>query len=96
MDRDEIVALIRVCLDAISVERGDGRAIPLGEETVLLGDDSALDSLEFVSFATDLEGRLARRVGREVPLVADAMSGGEHPFGSVGRLADHIAQKLRR
>lgn len=94
MDRANIVDLIRSCLDSINRERPAGQQVEIDEHTLLLGEDSPFDSLEFVSFSTDLESRLAKSTGRDFALVAAALSAEDHPFEDVGRLADHIERRL--
>lgn len=94
MTRGEVVDLIRACLDTVDRERPAGERLTLDEHTALLGEGSRLDSLEFVSFITDLESRLAKRTGRDLALVATALSTDDHPFEDVGRLADHLVRRL--
>ena len=43
----------------------------MGDDTVLLGTGSALDSVAFVTFVADLEERLARETGLELYVVLD-------------------------
>lgn len=95
MDRPQIVELIRSCLEAVNRERPAGERVVVDERTPLLGDGSPFDSLEFVSFSTDLESRLAKSTGRDFALVAAALSAEDHPFEDVTRLADHIERRLR-
>lgn len=94
MTRDEVSALIRDCLDVVLRERAVDERIPITESTELLSDGSPFDSLEFVSFSTDLEGRLLRMTGRDLALVATALSDEENPFRTVGALTEHITRRL--
>lgn len=63
-------------------------------QTVLLGSGSALDSLGFVAFMTDLEDRLNRETNRDIVLSLNAI----HDFNrngqalSVETLARYIGQ----
>jgi len=95
MDRVQIVDLILSCLEAVNRERPAGERVVVNESTLLLGDGSPFDSLEFVSFSTDLESQLAKSTGRDFALVAGALSAEDHPFEDVARLADHIERRLR-
>lgn len=95
MTRDEVLALIRACLETVMRERPAAERIAVTESTELLSDRSELDSLEFVAFSTDLEGRLSRTVGRDLALVANALSDTSNPFHSVSTLADHITRRVQ-
>lgn len=95
MTRDQVLALTRDCLDVVLRERPVGERIAITESTELLSDDSPFDSLEFVSFSTDLEGRLSRMTGRDLALVATALSDEANPFRTVGSLVDHITRRLQ-
>lgn len=96
LTKDELARLIRDCLDSINLERPEGEKIEISEETVLLDEQSELDSLEFVAFITDLERRLANRTGVELALAADALADASHPFKSVRSLTEHLAVRLAR
>jgi hypothetical protein len=51
------------------------REISIGPETILLGTGSALDSLGFVAFMTDLEDRLMRALSADVHLILSEIHG---------------------
>lgn len=94
MTRFEIAQLVRECLVAVNSERPASDKIEINEDTLLLDDNSSLDSLEFVSFSTDLEGKLAKRTGRAFALAADALANESEAYRSVRSLTDHLATRL--
>jgi acyl carrier protein len=82
--------------EAVSDLRQGGlidRAFDVTRETVLLGAGSPLDSIGFVTFVTELEDRLGREVGNEVPLLFNEIHdfNANNPHLSAGTLACYIA-----
>jgi acyl carrier protein len=70
-----------------------GAPVPegLGEDTVLVGNDPALDSLGVVQLIVEVEQRLEQGHNISVTLANDkAMSARNSPFRTVGVLADHV------
>ncbi len=73
------------------------QAVKVAEDTVLLGVNSPLDSVAFVSFITDLEERLSQEAGDELFLVIDDIhefkeSASQVPFLTAGVLAHYIVR----
>jgi len=69
MTYETSVELIRQSFDSL---QSSGLVVlekPVDSATVLIGPDSQLDSVAFVSFLTDLEERLSRASGKELFLV---------------------------
>lgn len=96
MNRQQVADLIRQCLESLNRERPADDRIAISDETLLLYDDSQLDSLQFVAFITDLEGRLAAATGRTVPLIANALTSDEHPFRDVGMLTQYVVKLVAK
>ncbi len=94
LTRGELAEVIHECLESINMERSPEERILMSEETLLLDENSALDSLEFVAFITDLERRLAKRTGHQLALAADALASSTHPFKSVRTLTEHLTSRL--
>ncbi len=68
--------------------------LTVGSETPLLGADSQLDSMGFVTFITDLEDRLTRETGTDVQLVLDDVHdfNADQPYLSGGTLARYLGR----
>ena len=66
--------------------------LTVGSETPLLGAESRLDSIGFVTFITDLEDRLTRETGTEVQIVLDDVHdfNADKPYLSGGTLARYV------
>ena len=94
--REQIFDLICGCLEALNQERAPEDQIEISKDTLLLADDSTLDSLAFVAFSTDLEDRLTTLTGEDFTLVAIALSSGQNHFHSVETLTDYIELLLRK
>ena len=92
LKRPEAADLITQCLVALNAEREKSEQIAIGEDTPLLGGDSQLDSLAFVSLVGDLEERLHQTTGQDIVLVGELDPNGDHPFRSVATLADRIVE----
>ena len=90
MNRDELVSVIKACVEewALSVT---GKVLEHVEETSwLLGTDGLLDSLGLVSVILDVEQEIADRLGVHVTIADErAMSQKRSPFRTVGSLADY-------
>ena len=70
-------------------------ALARGENPVIFGGESPLDSLGLVNFLADLEYRLAEDFGREVVLASErAMSRQRSPFRDVDTLAGYLQELL--
>jgi len=92
LKRTGVLALIRECLEELNAERDPDEQIRIGEDTPLLGGDTQLDSLAFVSFVADLEDRLHASTGRDFVLVGELDAAEDQPFRNVSALADRIVE----
>jgi acyl carrier protein len=94
LKRAEVLDVIQQCLVALNAERKEDEQIAIGEDTPLLGGESQLDSLAFVSLVSDLEERLHDATGQDIVLVGELDPDGGHPFRSVAALADRIIEMV--
>ena len=93
---ESIDALIRAALRELGEELGRPELAAATDDTRLFGAKSPLDSMALVSLLADVEGRLARDLGRTVVLADDrAMSQLRSPFRTVGSLRAHIVARLQ-
>jgi acyl carrier protein len=90
VNRADAVAFIQESLEALNSERESDEQIEISERTPLLGGDSKLDSLAFVSFVAELEERLLDDTDEDFMLVGELGPSENHPFRDVAALADHI------
>ena len=87
--------LVRDSLVAINEEKKGGDPIPIGEDTVLLGSGSVLDSLDFILVISNVEDRVFALTNKQLQLVSGIESfDGDHPFRTATTLAAHIMSIL--
>ncbi len=68
-----------------------------GEDTVLFGNGSVLDSVDFVNVIVDIEQAISDEYGRHISISnARAMSRQNSPFRTVGTLAAYINELLEK
>jgi len=94
MDRQVALGIVTNCLrDALEQVGASG---DITEETVIVGQGAALDSIAVVSLIVDIEQRLEMDHDVSVTLASErAMSQRSSPFRSVGVLADHICAVIQ-
>lgn len=89
--REEALRLIGESLEVVNAQLRPGvRRIELAESLTILGSHSPMDSLNFVVFLSDLEERLHRATGKDLPFNMEADASGSTPFDSVATLADYL------
>ena len=92
VSREQALQLIQDSLSSLQRVGLIEKEVTVSEDTVLLGTGSALDSIAFVTFVTDLEERLDRESNQEIYIVLDEI----HEFNAgntsvpVGVLARYI------
>ncbi len=73
----------------------NGLDFELTDETILLGEDSVMDSFDFVSFVSTLEEKIADKTGKTVSVVSEkAFSKKYSPFKTVDRITDYIMELM--
>ena len=85
-----VTEIIHETLHALNEERESNEQITVADNTPLLGGESQLDSLAFVSFVADLEDRLMDNTGDEYVLVGEFGEGESNPFKDIHSLVSHI------
>ena len=91
MERQQTVALIvQAANDLLESIPG---ATPADENTILIGEESILESMDLVSLIVDVEGRIEKETGLSLTLTDErAMSRDHSPFQTVSTLADYILE----
>ena len=94
MDRANIGEIIMASLHDLldSMDRvPESGTEPLGEDTVLIGDNSILDSMRLVSLIVDVEQRLEETSGLSLTIADErAMNMSRSPFRTIGTLTDYV------
>jgi D-alanine--poly(phosphoribitol) ligase subunit 2 len=95
--RQDILGLVYSAIDEVNAQSADGTTIAKTPETRLLGGERGLDSLTFVNLVVALEEQIQSGLGQSVVLVdEDSMALQEHPFRTVGTLADYVEKILAK
>ncbi len=93
--KSDAVKLIFSALDSTDDVEDDVKKSK-DEATILMGQKSAIDSLGFLSFVSQLEEQISKHQGVEVSLLADVdIDATSSPFRTVGSLAAHLVDVLK-
>jgi acyl carrier protein len=94
IDRNTALDVVSVCLRESMAESGNTADVT--EDTVIVGKDAVLDSVEVVALIVNIEQKLEIDHDVSVTLASDkAMSQRSSPFRTVGVLADHVIATLQ-
>jgi D-alanine--poly(phosphoribitol) ligase subunit 2 len=95
--RADILALVYSAIDEVDPMTADGAALAKSPDARLLGSDSGVDSLTFVNLVVALEEQIQTKLGKSVVLVdEDNMAADEHPFRTIGTLAEYVERVLNK
>jgi acyl carrier protein len=65
------------------------------DETILLGENSVMDSYDFVSFVSNLEEKIADAFDKPITIVSEkAFSKKYSPFKTIDRITDYIIELM--
>lgn len=93
--RQDVLDLVYAAIDEVNAQTVDGDVIEKSVNTSLLGGEQGMDSLTFVNLIVALEEKINDQTGKSVVLVDEnSMSLQEHPFRTVGTLADYVERLL--
>ncbi len=87
-------AYVELAIDEVNELGGNGHKIQKSDDFALLGSDN-VDSLGFISLISSIESVIQEKTSKFVTLVdEDALTGGGHPFATVGTLVAYVAKAL--
>ena len=93
----EVLGLVYSAIDDVNAQSAAGDVIAKTPDTRLLGGTGGLDSLTFVNLVVAVEEQIQNGMGRSVILVdEDSMALQEHPFRTIGSLAEYVEKLLAR
>lgn len=98
MQYTEIVALIGDTLDRLHRSNVIKHKIAYSEDTVLIGENSELDSLAFVTFISDMEELISDKTGRDIFFDLDEVAdfSSANPFISARDFANYVTGLIAR
>lgn len=95
VDRNKVIEIIYESIDDINEDRDEEERLKKTEETILLGQDGALDSFGLVSLIVATEQNIEEEFSVTLVLADEkAMSQRNSPFRTVKTFADHITTLL--
>jgi acyl carrier protein len=96
IDRKTALEVVIVSLRDAVEQSGNPVPADITEETVIVGKDALLDSVQVVSLIIDVEQRLEMDHNISVTLASDkAMSKRTSPFRTAGVLADYVCEVIK-
>jgi len=94
-ERDQIFTIICDCVRQLGEELESDALSHPGEDTLLMGEGSGVDSIGLVSLIVEIETRISEELSVDLVLADDrAMSLRRSPFRRVGDLTDHVVGLL--
>ena len=95
--RQDILELVYAAIDEVNAQSANGTAIAKTPESRLLGSENGVDSLTFVNLVVALEEQIQDKLGQSVVLVdEDSMALQEHPFRTIGTLAEYVEKLVAK
>jgi acyl carrier protein len=94
---ERIKKAIFAAIDEINLQLSKEKRLEKSLDTVLLGDNSGLDSVEFITFVVVTEQKIENEFGITITLTNEqAISKEKSPFKDVGNLTEYISELLER
>lgn len=94
-EHSDIVASLYAVIDMLNEQLPKGRKLEKSPGLVLVGPDSAVDSLTLINLVVETEGRLFEDFGCEVTLVdLVALPLERNPFRTLGALTDDLVMRV--
>ena len=95
--REDILALLYAAMDEVDPLTVGGDPVAKTPDAGLLGSDAGVDSLTFVNIVVAIEDQIHKKLGKSVVLVdEDNMALDEHPFRTIGTMADYVERVLNK
>lgn len=96
LSEERIVALMQDCATELYRGKVFESELTVKPETILLGADSPLDSIGFVTFVSEIENRINDETGKDVSISLMEVEGMDenNPHMTAGKLAAYIAHEL--
>jgi acyl carrier protein len=93
---DTILNIIYNAIDELNEHRASGNLIKKNGDTVLLGKNSALDSLSLINFIVSVEQKIEEKFDKEISITDEnTLNGSESPLNSINLLTEHIAKLIK-
>jgi len=96
LSEEQIVTLMQDCATELYRGKIFAAELTVTPETILLGADSPLDSLGFVTFVAEIENRINDETGKDLSISLMEVEGLDenNPHMTAGKLAAYVAREL--
>ena len=94
LGREAIHDAVLGSLAALNADRAPEHQIDVSDETLIMGEGSQIDSLDFVGFSADLEARLRVLTGSDLVDIAAHLWSDQDALRDARTLTDHLATLL--
>jgi acyl carrier protein len=92
---NQILQAIYDTLEEVNRQLPDDQQMQKLPDTIVVGDNGALDSLGVINFLIALEDRLSRETGNTINLLDEKIiSESDGPLKTIGRLHEYIESRL--
>lgn len=98
MTPESAISLIQESFDSLYQSGVITEDIIVDKNTPILGENSILDSIGFITLFTDIEDRISQNTGKEIYLVLDEITDFNinNPYLSAGIIANYLVEKINR
>ena len=94
INKEVVLQIIGECIDELN-DIND-MCVPKNPDTVLVGRDSDLDSIDFVTIIVSIETKMFEKFDISVSITSEkAMSRTNSPFRTIDTLADFIVELIK-
>lgn len=96
MENDMKEKIKKLVIDSLNeLKETNNLDFEIKDETILLGENSVMDSFDFVSFVSTLEEKIADEFDKSITVVSEkAFSKKYSPFKTIDRVSDYIIELL--
>jgi D-alanine--poly(phosphoribitol) ligase subunit 2 len=93
----QTLELIYSAIDELDPLTAAGSPLEKTPDARLLGSEQGVDSLTFVNLVVAIEEQIQKKLGKSMVLVdEDNMALEEHPFRTIGTMADYIEKVIAK
>jgi hypothetical protein len=95
---EEVIQIIQDSFDSLHRSGMIENTVKINGDTCLLGDNSNLDSVGFVTMFAEIEDRIIQKVNKEIYLIFDEISDFDinSPFLSASIIANYVVNKVNQ
>jgi len=92
---EKIKEVIKMAIEELNEQLDEDQKLEYSEEIRLIGNQSKIDSMDFVTLITIIEELIADELKKEIHIVSDkAFSRERSPFDSIGTLIKFIVELM--